>query len=363
MTDIHVNTPVTDTDELVLQYSSESFTEHRKELVNKCERFYKVNTYLDQIKDQDKVDYTTACEIFTMLEMDYATNKAKMTSAPSIINKDIVSTLLSDDIKTDNQNEVIDELNVISHQVEHYKEMTIEVRNYLHAFLGIIDGLNITNDFSDVILLGRDKEVHVNYKVPLDEIYNGLKEDDYNGILEGDIKSAFTILSQIYWACDNEDFSFKIRNCPDIRQESLIDIIYKIKDTMKELDRFIEDLVGYRDTLSKVHFNSSITDISLAILNWEKDLNYYGIKNIVELHRTIHKRPNIFDTLIDYTKAIVTLSKDNAKPFTYKSKFRSSPSEGCAVSSVNENLINTNKTWDEDSILGKFSIDELKKSI
>ncbi len=209
--------------------SLEIMLHKNNEIKKKFNNLYELYVIKKEIENSKVVDYRFAQEVFTMLPLLPQKEKAKVTTTPSVMNKELIDSIVSKELenadlsdikeKVDYYLELINEYEVELSQS--YQALLIHVKNYL-------------------ILFERHKRLntHLNIKKEIDgqihyesiSLLNSPLKDLIEANTGEELKSNISLLSQI----DFNSFSsfFNI----DIRENTLEDLYIKFREFLKILE-------------------------------------------------------------------------------------------------------------------------------
>jgi len=273
-----------------------------KSVVDKVNSLYDLSMIAKTIENTSKLDYSVAQEVFTMVPETPLVDRAKVTAAPSIINKEIIDSvlktqtgeysLISFNLKTEIDKIIKD----ISDNSPHMTEVKIYLESFLNQVLPDVDRL--TGAAPIVIFYN---ETYNLYTRPIYLIGTGINDitidyDKYNG----------TLTSQYYNIVQDETFKkyvLEIAPKDSIESISLSDFIYSVGVTLEriklkitEFDSRIEKYESLKGVVEK-----KVTQELVSLVN-STELIYNDLLFFKVLHDIVHTPGNIFDKVIALLK-------------------------------------------------------------
>ena len=210
------------------------------ELKEKFNNLYELYVIQKEIKNSKVVDYRYAQEVFTMLPLLMQKEKAKVTTTPSVMNKELINSIVSKELenadlsdikeKVDYYLELINEYEVELSQS--YRALLIHVKNYLILFekhKRLNTHLNIRKEVNG--------EVHYE---SISLVNTHLNELMYANTDEG-LRASLSLLAQI----DFNNFStfFDI----NVYENTLEDLYVKFKEFLKILEEEDKTIESFRE--------------------------------------------------------------------------------------------------------------------
>lgn len=220
--------------------SLEIMLHKNNELKEKFNNLYELYVIQKEIKNSKVVDYRYAQEVFTMLPLMMQKEKAKVTTTPSVMNKELIDSIVSKELenadlsdikeKVDYYLELINEYEVELSQS--YRALLIHVKKYLILFekhKRLNTHLNVRKEV--------DGEIHYE-SISLVNTY--LNELMYANTDEG-LRASLSLLAQI----DFNNFStfFDI----NVYENTLEDLYVKFKEFLKILEEEDKTIESFRE--------------------------------------------------------------------------------------------------------------------
>ena len=220
--------------------SLEIMLHKNSELKEKFNNLYELYVIQKEIKNSKVIDYRYAQEVFTMLPLLMQKEKAKVTTTPSVMNKELINSIVSKELenadlsdikeKVDYYLELINEYEVELSQS--YRALLIHVKNYLILFekhKRLNTHLNVRKEV--------DGEIHYE-SISLVNTY--LNELMYANTDEG-LRASLSLLAQI----DFNNFStfFDII----IQENTLEDLYVKFIEFLKILEEEDKTIENFKE--------------------------------------------------------------------------------------------------------------------
>lgn len=220
--------------------SLEIMLHKNNELKEKFNNLYELYVIQKEIKNSKVVDYRYAQEVFTMLPLLMQKEKAKVTTTPSVMNKELINSIVSKELenadlsdikeKVDYYLELINEYEIELSQS--YRALLIHVKNYLILFekhKRLNTHLNIRKEVNG--------EVHYE---SISLVNTHLNELMYANTDEG-LRASLSLLAQI----DFNNFStfFDI----NVYENTLEDLYVKFKEFLKILEEEDKTIESFRE--------------------------------------------------------------------------------------------------------------------
>jgi len=271
-------------------------------VVEKVNNLYDLSMIAKTIHNTSKVDYNVAQEVFTMLPDTSIADRAKVTAAPSIINKEILEnilktqtgeyTLISYQLKTE-----IDK--TIKDITENLYHMT-EVKSYLESFLTQVqpDTDRLTGAAPIVICEGKTYNL---FTRPVYNIYMEVNDRvlDY-------AKYSDTLNIQYYNILQDDTFKkYVLEIVPkgSIESMSLLDFVGSVRGTLERIDlkmgEFDSRLEKYESLKGAVE--KEVTQGVVSLVN-STELIYLDLLFFKVLHDMVHTPDNVFDKVVTLLK-------------------------------------------------------------
>lgn len=290
------NAIVTDTKNNEQQLNIQRFS---KETLEKVNNMFNLLILKQNIDGMTRVDKNTALEVFTMLPEVGKVEQAKLTSAPSIINKEIIDKIFNSNIEYKISSDIFNKLYDLKILIENHIPVIETLITYFQAFnLAVKEKVERFKAIPPTIIEYRPYTSEENKpKTQMIDLYTEkidviLRMDDskleyekYNGKL----------IQMFYAIYHNETLNnlYKtILYLPDKNELSLANIVHLAETIIENLNRYKEDLE---------HYCSGI----IAIDNKEAELNTETIKFVNDYEDIATKLETISRL------KVITETKDN----------------------------------------------------
>lgn len=271
-------------------------------IVKKINALYDLGIIRSTIRDTPKVDYKVAQEVFTMLPDTSVADRAKVTAAPSIINKEILENVLktqtgeysfiSYQLKTD--------IDKIIEDITSNSERMLEVQSYIASFIEQVkeDSDRLVSVAPIVISEGNSFNL---FTLPIFSIatkvndgylhydkYQDALTCKYNEILQDEtFKKCLTNITTIY----------------NVESISLFEFITLTKSVSESIKLKIEEFgirVNQYNSL-KGDVEKEVTQELVNMVN-STELIYKDLLYFKELHDITHTSNNVFDKVLALVK-------------------------------------------------------------
>jgi len=287
----------------IKKYSINSIdTETKKKITN----FLNLIIYKNNISFMNKIDKKIAMEVFTMLPNVPKVMEAKLTSAPSLINKEIVEKVLNTELEFINlSSDILEKLYNNISLLEEVKEKIKNLKDYLINFYNILNNKIeklIQNPLLIVVKLNepiKENDITIHYKTlnliesPINEIFpindTILDYENFRGKLSDKYFKIYNnhtldLLLKLCTYCKQYNKNF-------ISLKNINEIIKYI--TFKELENITNLIDNYILELNKIKENKKINDKLLNIINLNEEIveKLELINNLSEIY---NNNENVF---------------------------------------------------------------------
>lgn len=283
-----------------------------KKVIDKFNNLYQKLSLKESVKCLNKIDYKIAQEVFTMIDDVSKAEQAKLTTYPSILNKEVLDRVLSD-VVDEVPDDVVGIITKFITEIEDNLTCIDEVRKTISIY---------SNKFTDL-----DKKLVSNkpiviydknsYNLYTDKLLDLLHIDDtkidydkFSGILieKYDSLSNDSTLEKFfnYYELENKEVDEGSVTLKTSYTLSLSDIVNGVIGLNYILDGDVESLLEYIDSARSFigmdikHFDITATDL---ISNLDKNINV--VKRLQMLHSIVETKNNFIEkvdeilTLID----------------------------------------------------------------
>jgi len=277
-----------------------------KNVISKFNSLYNALCVKNTIKGMDKLDLNIAQEVFTMLPDMNKSDNAKLTTYPSVINKDIVETALKDIDNKIPQDviqmvnslaiEVKSNIDFINEVVDFFSELNKELKikdEYLSSKKPMIiyngTGKNLyTDEINDLIFIDDSTIDYEKYKGQLTNKYKNLLSDEtFNKYIE---------------YCKEENYG-SITITEKLSLSGLVQELIHLNDIVRNVTN---ELFKYTEEAKNFNSDSSITidNDSASIVN-EVDSKMKTLKFLQTLHNIIETKDNFVSKLEELLNFII----------------------------------------------------------
>lgn len=245
-----------------------------QEFRDKLSKFYNLVSIKNNIDKLSRVDRSIATEVFTMLPDLSKVEEAKLTSSPSVINKEILSNVLNTKINYTVIDELNEKINPIKEEIEENRSNINFIKEYLLNFKEVT-----ANDYSR--LLDTPPIVIIN-KDSINLLTCSIRDIAYNNVLVNYNKyDTDAILAKKYLDLYKDNTLQDYFNS-DIKQISLQQIYQKLISDLdsieyktKLFDEFINltsELKADNEVSSKLLNIAEGSDVVIEYLKWFKTM-------------------------------------------------------------------------------------------
>lgn len=212
------------------------------ELKDKFYKFYNLLSIKSNIDNLNKVEKSIAIEVFTMLPDLDKTEEAKLTSSPSVINKEVLTNILNTRIDYSVLNELTEKIKPIKLELEENREKIEFVREYLANFRD-----TVSSDYSRLL---ENPPIIVIDKTNINLLTVNLRDIAYNRIsVNYDKYDEDNILSKKYFSLlSDSTLTEYYKLTSDLNDNNvslqliytkLMDNLYSIEYKLTEINNFI----------------------------------------------------------------------------------------------------------------------------
>lgn len=253
------------------------------ELKDKLYKFFNLVSIKDNVDKLSKVDKSIAIEVFTMLPNLNKVEEAKLTSSPSVINKEILSSILNTKIDYTVISDLIEKINPIKLVAEESKNNIEFVRDYLINFKD-----SVANDYSRLV---DNSPIVIINNTSINLLTINLKHIAYNDVvLSYDKYDTNAILTKKYLSLLKDSTLseyFKLESNLNYDDISLQTLYMKLIDNINTIEYKINYINEFISLISKLNVDDTVNNNLLDIveksdnvveyLTWFKIM--YGIIN------------------------------------------------------------------------------------
>ena len=301
------NVVITDAKKNGQQFSVQRFS---KETLEKVNTMFNLLTLKNNISGMPRVDRGIALEMFTMIPNAGKIEQAKLTSSPSIINKEIMDKVFNANIEHKLSLDVSDKLYDLKGLIENHLPMVENIVNYLNAFNETVAAkAEVFKNAPPTVVEYKAYEAEKNkpdtrmvdlYKEKIDVI---LRMDDtkmeyekYNGKL-------LALFDAMFYDQTLTDLYNTAVYLP-VKTELTLDSIVNVgKTTIENINRYKEDLERYVSGLNAIQRQETeLNAETIEFINGYEEMAM-KLETIGRLKAIIETKDNVFErtaTLIEF---------------------------------------------------------------
>jgi len=253
-----------------------------KETIDKMNSMFNMLILKQNIDTIEKVDYALATEVFTMIPDDEAIlNKAKLTSNPSIINKELVNKIFNTKLDNNLRHnwDILEKINELKDNIDKNIDKIDLITNNITSFLELSQTKNDElNNIECLLLFEKNNEngeadyISINvYKEKIKYLIE-LLDTEY------DLKDEFKInlrdkLINLYTNNTLNNLISNLFTNYVISEISLSDIYFVTKTLIDTISNKKNILLNYNFELEKFNFNEmEINNKTMDIINGSNDI-------------------------------------------------------------------------------------------
>lgn len=289
------------------QFSVQRFS---KETLDKVNNMFNLLTLKKNIAGLPRVDRGIALEMFTMLPEAGRVEQAKLTSAPSIINKEIMDKVFNANIEHKLSLDVTDKLYDLRDLIENHLPMVELINNYLQAFNSTVETkAEVFKNAPPTVVEYKAYEAEENkpdtrmvdlYKEKMDVILHmddsKMEYEKYNGKL-------IALFDAVYYDQTLTDLYNTAVYLP-VKSELTLDSIVQVgKSTVENVNRYKQDLERYISGLNAVQRQETeLNSETIEFINGYEEMAM-KLETIGRLKAIIETKDNVFErtaTLIEF---------------------------------------------------------------
>lgn len=284
--------------------NSQQFSVQRlsKETLEKVNTMFNLLVLKNNVANMPRVDRGIAMEVFTMLPDIGKVEQAKLTSAPSIINKELMDKVFNANIENKLSLDISDKLYDLKDLIEKHIPMIDVLVTYFHAFTAmVIDKTEIFKNVPPTVVeykafvsqeQNQENRLVDLYTEKMDVIIkiddSKLEYEKYNGVLIGkfyDIYSSAT-LDDLY----NSGIYLPMKN-----ELSLSGLVQYGKTVIENLSNYKDNLQRYYDGLTSIQRQETeLNAETIEFINGYDDMAF-KLEVIGRLKAITETKDNCFD--------------------------------------------------------------------
>lgn len=273
-----------------------------KETLEKVNNMFNLLVLKNNIAGMPRVDRGIAMEVFTMLPEVGKVEQAKLTSAPSIINKELMDKVFNANIEHKLSLDISDKLYDLKALIENHLPMIEVLVNYFQAFTSmVVDKAEVFKNVPPTVVeykafvsqeQNQENRLIDLYTEKMDVILNmddsKLEYAKYNGVLTD-------MFSAIYYSETLTDLYNTVSYLPPKNEISLAGLVQYGKSAVENLNRYKEDLERYHNGLTAVQRQETeLNAETIEFINGYDDMAF-KLEVIGRLKAIIETKDNCFD--------------------------------------------------------------------
>ncbi len=294
--------PVLQEQDLAASYFKIEASTLDKSIVKKINNLYDLGIIKSTIGNTSKVDYNVAQEVFTMLPETSVADRAKVTAAPSIINKEILDNVLK--TQTGEYSMISYQLKVdidkIIEDISNNLVHILEVQQYINSFLESVKNDAIRLEKNPPIVIANTNSYNL-FTFPIYEVYNKVYgyELHYAKYQSGLLNQYSDIASDDTF----KKFIPTVTTKYTIETISLSDFIILVQNVADAIKNKISELENRVDKYKaiKAHIDKEITQELVSTVN-STEFIYQDLLYFKCLHDIKNTDNNVFDKVLALTK-------------------------------------------------------------
>lgn len=293
------NIVITDVKKDGNQISIQRFSKGTIERIN---TMFNLITLKQNVTNMQRVDRNVALEVFTMLPDVGKVEQAKLTTAPSIINKEIIDRVFNSNIDNKISIDIIDKLYDLENLIKNHLPMIDVLINYFETFKSTVEGK--VEVFKNVPPMVIEYKVYVSegednatrnidlftekFKVINNLDDTKLEYPKYAGKL-------VRMYSDIYYSDTLKTLYKSCTYTQPLAELSLAGIVQASRGIIDTLSHYRDDLNHYLNGLSSVsHQESELNSKTIEFINGYEDMAT-KLETIGYLNSIIETKDNCFD--------------------------------------------------------------------
>lgn len=293
------NVVITDARKNGQQFSVQRFS---KETLEKVNNMFNLLVLKNNIASMPRVDRGIAMEVFTMLPEVGKVEQAKLTSAPSVINKELMDKVFNANIEHKLSLDISDKLYDLKDLIEKHLPMVEVLVNYFQAFTSMVsDKAEVFKNVPPTVVeykafvsqeQNQENRLVDLYTEKMDVILHmddsKLEYEKYNGVL-------IDMFSAIYYSETLNDLYNTVSYLPAKNEISLAGLVQYGKTAIENLNRYKEDLERYYSGLTAVQRQETeLNAETIEFINGYDDMAF-KLEVIGRLKAIIETKDNCFD--------------------------------------------------------------------
>lgn len=293
------NIVITDAKKNGSQFNIQRFS---KDTLDRVNNMFNLIVLKQNVANMPRVDRTVALEVFTMLPDVGKVEQAKLTSVPSVINKEIMDRVFNSNIEHKMSLDVTDKLYDLEKLIENHLPMIDTLITYFQTFNSTVEAKSEIFKTSPPLILEfkayvRENEDNANRNV---DLYTE-KFTVINQIEDSKVeypKYAGTLTSKyadIYYSETIKLLYETLIYMPSLAELSLSSFVQVGKSAVESLNRYKEDLVRYLSGLDSVKKQEAeLNSETIDFVNGYEDMAL-KLETIGKLKAIVETTDNCFE--------------------------------------------------------------------
>lgn len=299
------NVVITDVKKNGQQFSIQRLSKETLERVN---TMFNLLVLKQNIANMPRVDRGIAMEVFTMLPEIGKVEQAKLTSVPSVINKEIINKVF-DSIKF--TTDIYDKLRDLKLLIENHIPMIETLMTYFQSFnMTVSDKVEIFKNTPPTVVEYKEFKSEENkaetkmvnlYTEKMDII---IRMDDSKFEYEKYAGKLIQMFNSVYYNETLNDLYGAVIYLPAKNELSLSDIVNFCLSIIENLNRCKEDLERYYSNLTSIqHKEIELNSKTIEFINGYEDIAV-NLETIGRLKAIVETKDNCFEKVVELIKFI-----------------------------------------------------------